>query len=231
MRPPKIRKRNNEEAASHHRLLSLRGRSVHRAIGFHLRDCRLRKPATSILKGYDIMAEHRPVLDPSILARMASSMDSIREAWEADVAEIRRQLGETENLRRDLTAAIDRAELYQVEMQAAKDENRRLIEEKAHLEAQVQKLTENSLDARDMLGALAVRAAESVRNIPSTATGAPVTAAEVARPGEISDEPEDDGTGLSQESPTFLRRTAIPINEFTPNSIRSGRSLHPIAAE
>ncbi len=163
------------------------------------------------------MTEHRPVLDPSILDRMANSMSSIKDAWDEDVIELRRTKQELADTAAALAVANERLRETQTDLAQSRRENEALIRRNAHLDAHIEKLTENTMDARDILGGLAVRAAESVR------APIPATPAAVASPDLVDD--DDDGTGLPAGLPEFVRRpnltmgerrTVIPVNEFAP---------------
>lgn len=179
------------------------------------------------------MSEHRPVLDPSILGRLATSMVQFEQAWLSDVEQLRafeQKLLDTERL---LNAATDRSSDLQADLRAARQENSELIRRNAHLEAQLQKLYENSLDAKDALINLAGRAVEVARTAP-TVQSRNETPAHVEQPAprrtsgawkdpEKNPPGDEDGTKLPAGMPSFISVTRPPINQF--------QSQHAVAAE
>lgn len=140
------------------------------------------------------MAEHRLSLDPGIIRRLAGSMETISDAWAGDLAELRRVEDELAETKRTLNAATDRASDLQGDLRSARQENTDLIRRNAHLEAQVQKLYENSLDAKDALEQLATRAVEAARTTP-------------AAESQWRD-PEKIPPGAADEPPASFRRPA-----------------------
>lgn len=157
------------------------------------------------------MPEHRPILDPTILGRLSTSMVQFEQAWLADVTELRRVEAKMAAIERLLNSATDRASALQGDLRAARQENADLIRRNAHLEAQVQKLYENSLDAKDALEHLAARAVEAARTAP---------------PAESQwRDPEKIPPGEEDAPPEFMRRPAadadtprgavLPINQFS----------------
>jgi septal ring factor EnvC (AmiA/AmiB activator) len=164
------------------------------------------------------MAEHRPVLDPSVLHRLSTSMESIAAAWEADVTELRRaetKLADTERL---LNSASDRASTLQADLRTARAENKGLLLRNAHLEAQVHTLYETSLDARDavinLLGGVASRAVQAAQTAPAikhVGEEAPAAVSAHAEPKpKLEDLEEDDGTHFPRGRPQFLQSTDAP---------------------
>jgi hypothetical protein len=163
------------------------------------------------------MTEHRPILDPTILGRLAGSMAHFETAWLADLVELRRvegKLGDTERL---LNAATDRASDLQADLRTARQENSDLIKRNAHLEAQVQNLYEKSLDAQDALGNLATRAVDAARTAPMVAPR------QEWKDPEKNPAGDDDGTDLPRGQPVIFQRpahaqepgrTRPPVNEF-----------------
>ncbi len=188
------------------------------------------------------MAEHRVVMDPTILNRLGENMRNIGDAWQHDVDNLHEAIGRIESLTRELNAATDRASDRQADLVAERAETRRLVERNAFLEAQCQRLFDLSRGAQDGLAEIADQAVQVARDAPparppvrtdGTTTVRPVppppppsppsatrgstrTLQDVRRSddGLKLHEPEDDGTGLPQDPPAFLR-TSIPINEFT----------------
>jgi hypothetical protein len=185
------------------------------------------------------MTEHRPVLDPNILRRLASSMENIAAAWESDVTELRGTEARLADTIRTLNAVTDRANDVSGDLLSARAENKALLLRNAHLEAHVQALYDRSLDAQDLLGALASRAVDVARGAPAAEPGgekpAPVAAPppaatriSVAPDQEPDDFGDDDGTNLPRQRPKFLqamaaeqpRRTIPPQNSFgTPQAM------------
>ncbi len=185
------------------------------------------------------MAEHRVVMDPTILNRLGENMRNIGDAWQHDVDNLHEAIGRIESLTRELNAATDRASDRQADLMAERAETRRLVERNAFLEAQCQRLFDLSRGAQDGLAEIADQAVQVARDAPSRepvrvdgttaarpvpapppqvqpARGSTRTLQDVRRPGDglKSQEPEDDGTGLPQDPPAFLR-TGLPINEFS----------------
>lgn len=157
------------------------------------------------------MSEHRPVLDPAILGRLATSMAQFEQAWLSDLIALRRTEARLADIERERNAAIDRADNLQSDLVAARQEVSDLIHRNAHLEAQVQKLYEGSEDAKDALTALAQRAVEAARSAPHVSTWR---------------DPEKNPPGDADEPPASFRRPAaaivaqrdsrIPNNDFQP---------------
>jgi septal ring factor EnvC (AmiA/AmiB activator) len=170
------------------------------------------------------MTEHRLVIDPGVMRRLANSMVAFANAWDGDIAELRRVESELEDTKRLLNAATDRASDLQGDLRAVRQENADLIKRTAHLEAQIQSLYDKSLDARDALGSLATRAVDVARTAPTVAAHSQWKDPEKTPPGE------NDGTGLPRGQPAFLHKQSNqpapirpPANEFQPR--------HAVAAE
>lgn len=179
------------------------------------------------------MEQQRLILEPGVISRLAGSMESIARAWQSDVDVLRETEAKLASTERLLHAASDRAGHLQGDLEVERAEIRDLLRRNAHLEAQLQKLMENSIDAGQLLGAIAVRANESIRQPdsksqpekpPVRADGtvsvrpSPVVPirAQPQRLEEASREGDrDDGTGLPKGAPAFLR-TALPVNQFSP---------------
>lgn len=171
-------------------------------------------------------ADHRVILDPSILGRMALTMETIQAGWETDVAAIGRLQAELSDTRRLLDAAADRADGLQGDNASLKQQNLDLIHRNAYLEEQYRRLFDCSIDARDALNKLAGRVADSARaSAPVTAESQPKAPVPTPKPEvPVAEkrapltgiEAGDDGTGLPQGRPSFLDhgRTMPPINEF-----------------
>lgn len=190
------------------------------------------------------MDEHRITLDPSVLSRLAESMNHIAEAWQKDVDALNDARGQNETLTRALNASDDRADNMNADLRVVRGEARALLERNAWLEAQLHLLQETTSDARDALTTLIERAARRNEEIPERiyVPPAPIAAAAPVRedgttaprpqpqaqpqaaeppapPVEMPAAPvvvveEDDGTGLPAERPLFLR-TPLPTIDFT----------------
>jgi hypothetical protein len=179
---------------------------------------------------------HRVVLDPSILGRMSSSMDHVREAWEGDVITLRATQQRLEDTERRLNSATDRLNDISADLRETKEANIVLINRNAQLAAQIQRLVESSVDAKKTLESVVDRALQSARDLPQvqlrtppTRQAAPVAAStpepthvEAPQTAPVRDEfDQDDGTGLPTGKPVFLQsneihRTLLPVNDFGP---------------
>jgi regulator of replication initiation timing len=160
------------------------------------------------------MTEHRAILDPAILGRLATSMEQFEGAWLNDLAELRRLEGKLADTERLLNAATDRSSDLQADLRATREENKALILDNAHLKAQLQSLYDNSQDAKLALDNLSLRAVDAARSIPSQEWKDP----------EKKPRGDDDGTDLPRGQPMFMTsqsaeqseesRTLIPVNEY-----------------
>jgi len=169
------------------------------------------------------LAEHRNVMDPSVLHRIASNMESIAEAWQADIDALHAETDRANGLERELNTTMDRASNLQADLRSTMERLEGVIYRNAFLEAQVQRLRDTSLDARDTLAAIASQAEQVAHE--ESAAAAPARAAaplagevktEQARvvppqpePTQPSHDDEDDGSGLPPGTPEFLR-TPLP---------------------
>ncbi|MGY4269819.1 MULTISPECIES: hypothetical protein [unclassified Bradyrhizobium] len=182
------------------------------------------------------MAERRIELEPSVLLRLGANMETIGQAWQADIDELNTARDQIVMLRRELDQADDRASNFQAELTATRAEVRQLLERNAFLEAHTKRLFDTAHDVGDSMKSLAESAVDVARRAPAVApTVAPVRAdgttaprpsviaappgpAPVQRPRTLDDvrreqlaaaDDEDDGTGLPPGRPQFLR-TPLP---------------------
>jgi chromosome segregation ATPase len=183
--------------------------------------------------------ERRPVIDPSILGRMSASMDSIRAAWEADVAELNELKAKNADMERIMHSHADRLNDTLHDLANERRLNIDLVHRNAQLEADLRMLANTSLEARDHLNTLAARAEQSTQIQQAAATSAPT--APPAAPAQTDNERlheravnlvrqiglddselDDDGTGLPPGMPEFVARdraeftlhTRPPANKF-----------------
>lgn len=117
--------------------------------------------------------EHRPTIDPSILGRMAASMDSIRAGWDADVADLRATKDELASVKSALDASSHRLDDIRADLTAARRENAELIQRNALLRAELDKFGEISLDARNRLEDFANKVARAQTSEAPVAPAAP----------------------------------------------------------
>lgn len=158
------------------------------------------------------MSEHRLTLDPSAVTRLSENLAVIEEAWQGDIAELRRVEGELEGTMRLLNAATDRANDLQADLRSVRQENADLLKRNAHLEAQVQSLFEKSRDAQEALGSLANHAVGAARTAPPRS----VVTGEWKDP-EKNPPGDDDGTDLPSGAPAFISHAGtarMPLNNF-----------------
>jgi septal ring factor EnvC (AmiA/AmiB activator) len=156
------------------------------------------------------MTEHRLVLDPDVARRVGAGVVAFAEAWEGDIAALRRVESELAETQRMLNAAADRASGLQGDLAAAREENRALINRNAYLEAQIQSLYEKSHDAKDVMESLASKAVEVARAAPSVEPRPQWRDPEKKPPVDDEEQPPE----------SFRRGTAVLApNEFQPRSL------------
>ncbi|MHC2250971.1 uncharacterized protein (DUF3084 family) [Bradyrhizobium embrapense] len=183
------------------------------------------------------MVEQRRIeLDPTVLLRLGANMETIGQAWQADVDELNTARDQIAMLRRELDQADDRVANYQADLTATRAEVRQLLERNAYLEAHTKRLFDTAHDVGDSMRSLAESAVDVARRAPAVAPAvAPVRAdgttaprpsvvaappghAPVQRPRTLDDvrreqlaaaDDEEDGTGLPPGKPQFLR-TPLP---------------------
>jgi chromosome segregation ATPase len=192
------------------------------------------------------MTEHRNPIDPSILQRMASSMEAIKDSWDADVHELRRIEGVNASLNAELTRLSDRCDSLIVSERDTRERNEFLVNRNAQLEAHLQRLRDATADARDALDANVLRMEIAARDTPrevassKPAALAPATQSQAVCDGrteQLSDamsqllnvSPDlssDLNDGGPDHIPVFLSKdvsTHLPPNEFG--------KRHAVAAE
>lgn len=161
------------------------------------------------------------------MERLAGSMSNIAAAWQGDIDALRAAEVRIADLERNVGSVTDRASDLQADLRETRARIETLLTRNAYLEAQVQRLRDTSLDARDSLATIAGQAEMVARGEPiapparadGTTAPRPAPARTQAVPprmppsGSVRQVPlrvdEDDGTGLPQETPAFLR-TPIP---------------------
>lgn len=169
------------------------------------------------------MTDHRPVLSPDVLLRLATNMETIHTAWQADVESLRTAQDELEKTKRVLDTTADRASTLQSDLVAARLECAALQQRNAFLEAQLQRIYDASLDARDHLSSLAGQVVEVARQSPPLAaapsnqppSNKPAPASEVPSHVAVDSEEDDEIPAfLSAPHPAVDYRTVPPSNQF-----------------
>lgn len=163
------------------------------------------------------MDEHRPVLDPSILARLQASIEPIQRAWASDVARLRIAEDRLAFTDRELQLEKERVGSLRADIAQIRADNHGLLKRNAHLEAQLGRVFDNSVDAEGALRALRERAVEAVRTAPTTSD---VMLRKPWRYPEKNPPGEDDGTALPPGAPLIFQRPGssadrLPTNEFS----------------
>jgi len=175
------------------------------------------------------VTEHRSILDPAILGRLATSMVQFEQAWQADLVELRRTEEKLADAIRSLNSADDRASHLEADLRQIREENKALLLDNAHLKAQVQALYDNSQDAKTALDNLAARAVDAARTVPSE-----------WKDPEKNPPGDNDGTGLPRGQPEFIHsitvdgsssqilrspsQARIPVNEFGRREVAGART-------
>ncbi|WP_158231227.1 hypothetical protein [Bradyrhizobium sp. C9] len=134
------------------------------------------------------MAEHerRVELDPSVLTRLGTNMETIGQAWQADVDELNTARDQIQMLRRELDQADDRVSNLQADLTASRSEVQRLLQRNAFLEAHTQRLFETAHNVGDSMKSLAESAVDVARHAPA---GAPTGATPVRADGTTAPRP------------------------------------------
>lgn len=165
--------------------------------------------------------EHRPTLSPEFVGRLASSMESLRQAWDADVTDLRATKAELTTTQQRLATSDERLQDIAQDFRDVRNENIKLIQQVARLEAQLQLLIVTSRDAGEHLNALAARAENSAPAPATPDTESSVRAAfeiELAERGRsIDDETQvhDDGRALTVDDVPLFLRNAPPLPHRT----------------
>lgn len=175
------------------------------------------------------MQEHRPVLDPSILARLMASIEPIQRAWESDVARLHIAEDRLAFKERELQLSNERVDGLRADIAQLRTDNHDLMKRNAHLEAQLARVYDNSADAEDALRALRDRAVEAVRTAPAMSEAKPRP---VWRDPEKQPPGDDDGTGLPAGNPVIFQRSPqhrgssierLPPNEYGRHVAQQGQ--------
>lgn len=183
--------------------------------------------------------QHRPMMSPDTLTRLAGAMTEFSTAWAADVDALRTVEAELSTTTTLLNTANMRREDLQADLDAALANNKLLLDRNAYLEAQILLIADRAQDAEHGMAAVRQRVDATVRGDGTTrdrvsAPVAPVErlaklvrgiepaqpiavgAAAPEQPRQVRELAADqpDGTDLPQEPPPVVRRTMPPANDF-----------------
>jgi hypothetical protein len=169
------------------------------------------------------MSEYRPVLDPDILDRITVSIETIKRAWQSDVDRLRIAEDRLVFTERQLQISTERVEGLRADVAQMRVDNHDLLKRNAHLEAQLCRVYDNSIDAEESLRTLRDRAVDAVRTAPAMSD----TKRPVWREPEKQPPGDDDGTGLPPGAPLIFQRPGpsterLPINEFGRHEVGGG---------
>lgn len=187
--------------------------------------------------------QHRPVMSPETLTRLAGAMTEFATAWAADVEALRTVESELATTTTLLNTSNMRRDDLQGDLDAALADNKLLLDRNAYLEARVQLIADRARDAENGMAAVrqqvetsvrgdgtmrdrgapvvkleaapgtAERLAKIARAIEPSLPASPAPAAAAPRAVRELDAEGPDGTDLPQDPPP-IGRTPIPDNIF-----------------
>lgn len=188
--------------------------------------------------------QHRPVMSPETLTRLAGAMTEFATAWAADVEALRSAENELATTTSLLNTSNMRRDDLQADLNSALADNKLLLDRNAFLEAQIQLIADRAQDAENGMAAVRQRVDATVRGDGTVRNRASMSAAPVApgsggatvdRLAKLAREVETvrvtpptaaprqvreidagspDGTDLPQDRPPIAHRTMPPSNDF-----------------
>lgn len=107
--------------------------------------------------------QHRPVMSPETLTRLAGAMTEFATAWTADVDALRAVENELSTTTTLLNTSNMRRDDLQGDLDAALADNKLLLDRNAYLEARVQLIADRARDAEHGMAAVRQQVETSVR--------------------------------------------------------------------
>lgn len=107
--------------------------------------------------------QHRPVMSPETLTRLAGAMTEFATAWAADVEALRAAENELATTTSLLDTSNMRRDDLQGDLNSALADNKLLLDRNAFLEAQIQLIADRAQDAENGMAAVRQRVDATVR--------------------------------------------------------------------